>query len=194
MKKKLLAGLACGVMMLGMTGAASAAPISWSTGSYSQDAIGDTWGTTYDILNITGLSGTIDLNNNTSTTIDINNYDFIVGNNTDYAHISPSYTALRTLTFGGVSSITQNYYVDISYSDTLHIADSALYSYDLGSAGQYTMLIGGVDIAYSPGTQHGSLSATISRNDVPEPATMLLMGSGLLGFVAVNRRRKDKEI
>ena len=47
-------------------------------------------------------------------------------------------------------------------------------------------------IAFAPTCANDVISEAISNSAVPEPATMLLLGSGLFG-VAYSRRRKSKE-
>ncbi len=76
-------------------------------------------------------------------------------------------------------------------------------SYDFGTTGAYTnagvnTMLGGLDFLYS-GVANGVMNANMgwdtlrvelnSTAPVPEPATMLLFGTGLLGLIGYNRKR-----
>jgi hypothetical protein len=200
MKKKFMAGLAIGLLMVGMSGLVQATPILWSTGNYSQTGIGDEGSTLYDKLNIYGLSGSIDLKSNSSAVVLVDNLEWIVGWNAYTIHDSLPYQASLDFTIGSVTkSITQNYFAHIGYSDTLHMDDSDIYSFNLGQTGIFDVQVTGLTLENAGGLMTGKLWAKISFHDnplhdsqapVPETTTMFLFGIGLVGLAGVIRKKK----
>lgn len=203
MKKKLLAGLAIGVMMFGMDRAANASPITlvdqgatWQYSVLSSD-LWPSWNTanysSFDWSSATWLTGQAAFGNpyslpyNTTWTAD-----------TDIA-------LQKTFNIDGLLStpITLNVASDNGFMVFINgqqVAKEMAEGYT--SYWEYTLnlttlgfLSPGQNIIQVLAEDHGGatffdLKLTGDVAPVPEPATMLLMGTGLAGLIGARRRKK----
>ena len=199
MTKKLLAGLATGLLLVCMVGVASAALISpdniTGTGEYNDlprisDGVypseGGSWreNTTWWI----GTAPTFTFDYGQAFNID----DIIlsVDNNdsyrVDYSSNSTDWNALFTLD-SGIGEI--GWGMDTMTTITTHPEYQYQIDFSTSVTAQYLRIqaIGG-DNFYSI----GEFQAVGSAAPVPEPATMLLLGTGLAGLAGTRLRRKKK--
>ncbi len=195
MKKKLLVGLAIGMLSVGMLGSASALTIdtnagwdgSTNSGWYGSgqslsvdsienhfDSIGfyfdiDSYGNTFDFILSDQLNGGGTL---FSTS-------FVVSNGINIIDIDLDMTANSTIfalmDYNGFNGRTAQF----SFTDSYAGGNSSFGP--IGSQSDYK----GLDHRFIAEFSSGA-------NAVPEPGTMLLMGTGLLGLVGYSRKRIKK--
>lgn len=195
-KKKLWAGLATGLFWVGMVGMASATPIT-----YSFDGIGS------GVLGGTAFA-------NTEISFDLHaDTDDVYGAGTFFNNVNSS--AINIVGFSTASFTTVGLkmfmnssnnalgFGDSMHNDLLDIMDSALAGYDLTTS---------IGVTYEPDpfafSQFNNVSTTFglmtlsnvnwvnfsatTNTSVPEPATMLLFGTGIAGLAGTRIRRKKK--
>lgn len=200
MKKRLLAGLAVGVMLLGAAGAASATAIDFEStalGGYSSLSFTDLTITytngDFDVVDaspgapISGHALTswwqspganpflITFNDNTNVK------DFSIGVG-DYNEDEDN-TYLQAFD-ADWNLIGSDYYLNPSWKyggDNLSvITDTAIKYVKFWDSEPYAGAVLWDNISYAS-----------EENPVPEPATMFIMGAGLTGLVAVRRKKKS---
>jgi len=252
MKKKLVAGLATGLFLVGMVGSVSATTISLTgtirdfnsahpdmegaitgvvtglvnstlapdknpdfigtsgTGAITSTTTFDQWYTNVSGVNMS-TSYTLNLDN--TITADPNVYTFtdssffpidgqLLGNEgrshnyhfTYELHSNFTYNGGETFSFTGDDDlwvfIDDTLVVDLGGVhgaasgsvglDSLGLTVGNLYDFDLFFAERHTV------------ASHFSIDTSIALNPVPEPATMLLFGTGLAGLIGSRLRRKKK--
>lgn len=180
MGKKVLAGLAtAGMLALGAAGLASAAVIEDVQLTFASGAV---W------------EGTITFNDGFEGMIATDGY--LNGGSYNFVNEYFSWTWWEVTSSGTVNPFDYN--SDGLYEDWLmNGSDESGYTMFIGLSWDETasILNGGISFSllsdpfYSGNLQYNDLLVSASTNAVPEPSTMLLLGSGLLGVVALNRRR-----
>jgi hypothetical protein len=179
-----------------LTPLANADTFSFSAGNYSASNIlnDGNVGTNYDTLNFLGNSGSFSLNSGESMLVAISSVTFTQGGSCYYATCPNSQTgdAIFALTVGGV---TQNIVVPwLACVDVGSCAVSGLDALTLNASSPVTFNVGGSVLTVSTlqinpvgGSFTQDLQAQITN--VPEPSSMILLGSGALGFLGVIRKK-----
>jgi hypothetical protein len=194
MKKKLLAGLAVGVMMAGMAGVASALTID--TSSSWNGRINSGWAGS-------GQSLTVDAVENHFESIGFYFAAESIGKTFDFilSDAMNGGSTLFTTSFNVINGINV---IDIDQDVTANSTIYALIDYNgfMGATAHFIgtdVYAGGQSVFGPVGNMDGSYTsldhrfvATFSSGGapVPEPATMLLFGTGLAGLVGARLRRK----
>lgn len=202
MKKKLFAGLATGICIFGLVGAANAASFTFDGNiTYHNDVIEIGFTLASDATNVrvwtdSFMSAT---NFDPITAVWVaNGSDYsLVGQNDDNAGIAPGQTWYDSgLTFSSLSAgdylFTIATYANFANGSLLSngfrydsntpvlLANWSQPASHYGMGSYYRVNLDGVD------------SAVNHTDPVPEPATMLLFGTGLAGLVGSTIRRKKK--
>lgn len=201
MKKKILAGIATGMLILGITGFAGATTLVYSNpnlGDHTTDAV---------TINLTGLAphseitinfdlyilDSWDGNTPTGGTVPpdyfgfsldgvahswtFDNFDYGDETNTDIADATGNFNAING--WGEIDRFFADYndgFTFVHSSDTLNLS---FYGYGAGFQSI-------TDESWRV------TNLAVSSDPVPEPATMFLFGTGLAGLVGTKLRRKKK--
>jgi hypothetical protein len=185
MIKRFLVSLTIGFLMLGMVGAASAAIIETVHLDFES---GDTW------------DGTITFNDGYDVMIDANGKLNSSGELFQYTWMRAYYILdLGQATYpndwnsdgynndwvmkGSYPEFSK--YLGLSWEKDISVSNGSIHFKLLGDP-----YYSGLQDSLSPGFSD-LLTGWSVKNPVPEPATMLLFGTGLAGFAAIGRRKRD---
>lgn len=202
MKKKFWAGLACGVMMFGMIGMAHAEPILWHSLNGHEYALTSQWqswdANQAEAVTQGGYLAVINSiqENNWLTDTFANTYQMDGPHNLG----DPSWKSVVDIGYyksndgswkwingeTGVDNPSQFYYSGSIGEGTkayLHVEGH----YFAGTWNSAPYVTDDVGYGYEPAL------GIIERSSapIPEPATMLLMGTGLAGLIGVRRKKKQ---
>jgi hypothetical protein len=169
--------------------------IPFTTGSYNRTGLGDQMGTTFDELHIYSSTGSAAVTFGVPQIVPVNPFDFVVGVNAWTPNTDGPYAALRTMTVDGIpGSLTQDFFVDISNTDTLRFLDGPPFTFVVLSGGyQLEVTPLALTLANQPvGTHHGTLYARFLATPIPEPSAIFSFGTCLASLARYFGWRKFK--
>ncbi len=189
MKKKFLAGLATGLLMMGMAGVASAYQIKWDPDDILMGGSNNKTSQEHTFNIVTGTPPfTVGVNTVTSAHLEIYTYD-----NNDNGNANEKYDFDLDLSFQGTKEVPNNSGPGAAPFDLLSIAsylqDGSLSVIVKVHDGSFYLDKEVLTYEFGPTSPGGSGNAA---GQVPEPATMLLFGTGLIGLARLGRKKLSK--
>ena len=159
--------------------------VNISTG-VSKDVLGSATSPIID-LNSVNVGGpgtlTVSFSDTDFTGSGLMNYDFDIGGTTDGTAAATSYFDLGNVAFAETTLIG-----DLGSLGTGAFAGSDDGTFDLGVDSVAYSLTLVVDLTHAGASDVSSFDTELQASSVPEPATMLLLGSGLIGLVGFRRK------
>lgn len=183
MKKKILASLAIGLLLFGIVGVANAVQFDFTFFDNLGDTVGDGFYIFDDIS--PGTSASFSSLTNFSWKFDISSYGLLISSANDDIPSSDSLTQEGIVLSGTIGSRTLSFFDNIA-TYVLHHDPSATWPTGVefkDTDSSWARYLDGVLLG------EGTFVATESA-PIPEPTTMLLFGSGLVGLAGFRRKKK----
>jgi hypothetical protein len=189
--------------LFGITPLAQAAIINFTTGNFQEKGLGDEWGTPWDKITVTGVTGAVSgLDATNPQTATIATVTFQAGMNCSVCGPNPTGAVLLDFTFGSsTQQLTAPFSLILNFAfetDTLSVTQSPVIAFDLGGGSELdvnSLALGPIVSSGSAAT--ASLTALFTTSlpggpgtSAPEPSYALLLPVIAIGFARYRRRER----